>query len=494
MRTNTVHAVAVALGLGVCTVAQAQSSYTAPSKWNNFRVAADSTEKVPAPTADLPAPSLPQYAPPIAPQPVESMSTAVGTGCAPCESDNFSGSPYSQAMSSSWDGATAASCGANCAAGRPPLNPWFGSANLLFYSLANGRGRAIMSGDIYGGVVRSSIVDPNWAPGFDIGVGRYFGCGKYGVGVNYFNWNPGSQTEIVNTDLAGVPIAAGGGLRSDMIGYNDVLGNLDFGGGPLGSESIYDIINGSGAYAGATGVRLTRDLSFQGVEANVFCFGLMGAQRAAYAGCNSGSCFGAGGNTGFGGAAGPMIRPCGGRVRIMAGHGFRWFQVKDSFEAAMNIDGSAGYQAQDLYDRTEVENNLFGYQFGGMLNYCLSCRWNMNIGGKFGVYGNRVNYNHRLGTETSLAYLTAAGTDDINVESSDTVLAGLGELDMGLGYRINDAWSVRGGYRVLAICGVADAVENTQNTDYRSLATVGAFDANDCYILHGAYVGLTYNW
>ncbi len=480
MRSKTIQTIAVTLGLSVCTVATAQSSYTSPSKWNNFRTVSDTVDSVPAPVAELPMPSN-HDAEAAIPQPQYSTPNAVGTG--------FSASPYSQAMSSPWEGSSTASCGdGSCgASARPELSPWFGSANLLFYTLESGRGTSLLSGDIYGGVVRSGIVDPDSSLGFDIGGGRYLGCGKYGLGVNYMNWNPGAESVIVNTDLAGAPIVAGGGLRADIIGYNNVSGNLDFGGGAVGQDSVYQIINGAGLYAGATGIRLNRDLNFQGVEANLFCFGLMGAQRAAYADCNPCA-------PGFGGAAGPMIRPCNGRVRVMASHGFRWFQVKDSFEAAFNIDGGAGYQDEDLYDRVEVENNLFGYQFGGMLNYCLTCRLNANIGGKFGVYGNNIDYSHRLGTNTTAAYLTAAGTDDVNVSSSDTVLAGLGELDFGLGYRITNRWSVRGGYRMMALCGVADSVQNMQNTDYNSIASVSTFDANACHILHGGYVGLTCNW
>jgi hypothetical protein len=491
MRTRTLQAVAITLGLGVCAgTVDAQNSYIAPAKWSNFRTVSDDGESVPpAPVADLPSPKADHssHAPAVpAPYsngaysnaPLASPAPAVGTGCAPCQSDAYS-SPYSQAMSAPWSGAESCSDGTCGTSDRLPLNPWFGSANLLFYTLESGRGRLLATGAGVG-VLRSSAVDPSASLGFDIGMGRYFGCGQYGVGINYMNWDPGSESRTIS------PIAIGD-VRAEVLGYNDV----DFDDG-RGVESVYDTINGAGAY-GAAGVRLRRDLSFQGIEANLFCFGLMGAQRASYAGCNPGF-LGCGAGTGFGGAAGPLVRPTSGRARIMTSHGFRWFQVRDDFESAWNIDGAGGYQATDLYDRVSVENNLFGYQFGGMLNYCLTSRLNANIGGKFGIYGNNVDFRHRLGTETDLAYLTASGTDDIDVESSDTVLAGLGELDMGLGYRISNAWSIRGGYRMMAITGVADAVENMQNADYNSIAAVSQFDANDCHILHGGYVGLTFNW
>ena len=476
MRATTLQTLAVTLGLGVCTLAQAQSpSYTSPSKWNNFRTISDATEAIPAPVTELPVPSH-QYAPPA--DPILSSSPSVGTGCAPCESNAYSTSPLSHAMSSSWGGSCGdGSCGPLA---RPELSPWFGSANLLFYTLESGRGRSMISGDIFTGAVRSDLVDAESSLGFDIGAGRYFGCGQYGLGLNYMNWNPGSETIIENRAAGGGPITPGT-IRSDNIHYNRVSADLG-----LGAETVYDIIDGSGAYAGATGIRLSRDMNFQGIEANLFNFGLMGARRAAYAGCAPG----------FGGAAGPMIRGNSGRLRIMNSHGFRWFQISDDFESAYNIDGTAGYDVNDLYNNVDIENNLFGYQFGSMLNLCLTSRLNANLGGKFGIYGNHVDYRHRLGTVNQLAYTNAngAGAGDINVESSDTVLAGMGEIDFGLGYRISNRWSVRGGYRMMAITGVADAVNNMLDVDYGDIALVSNFDANDSLILHGGYIGLTCNW
>lgn len=493
MRTKTLQAVAVTLGLGVCTVAQAQTSYVAPSKWNNFRTVSDEIETIPpAPTPQLAPAAVPESIPaPPLPTPINpamiDTGAAVGTGCAPCQSDS-SVSPFQQALSSPWAEST---MGQGLVAGRPALNPWFGSANLLFLTMENGRGRSVISGDILGGFIRSSRVDPEATVGFDVGVGRYFNCGQFGFGLNYFFWDPSEEVFTENRDLAGDPIVAGGGLRADNLFYNDVDINIDFGGGAVGEESVYDVINGSGAYDGARAMRLRRDLSLQGIEANLFMFGLMGARRAAYAGCPSEGCLGLGAGTGFGGAAGPLVRASGGRLRVMNSHGFRWFQVRDSAELAFNIDGGAGYQDQDLYDNVDVENNLFGYQFGSMLNYCLTSRLNAHIGAKFGIYGNHVDYRHRLGTRTTAA---TVGGEDVDVQSSDVSLAGLGELDLGLGYRLNNAWSVRGGYRLIAIAGIADSIENMQDTAYNDISLVDDFDADDSLILHGGYVGLTFNW
>jgi hypothetical protein len=168
-------------------------------------------------------------------------------------------------------------------------------------------------------------------------------------------------------------------------------------------------------------------------------------------------------------------------------------QISDDLELAYNIDGTVGYQATDIYDRVDIENNLYGYQFGGQLNYCLSSRLSMNIGGKFGLYANHAQKQHRIGSETDLAYISGSPTDVISTTDSDTGLASIGEFDMGLGYRLGCAWTVRGGYRLIGITGVATAWDSLPNS-YASVAESGTVHADDSYLLHGGYFGLEYNW
>lgn len=477
MRTNLLRNTAIALGLGVCTVntlAQAQNSYRSPSAWNNFHpvsapadtkasAAEDEDSKVPTPTPD---PDLPTPTP--TPLTDSSMSLSQPVPSSP--------SPYSQAVSSNWSGPENNACSTgDCGSARPSLYPYFGNASLLFLTLEEGQGRYI--GGVAGNAFTTAEVDPGYSTGFEIGAGRYLDCGRYGLGINYMLWNPSSES-----------VTRLGAVTNPDAAYNGAAL-------PGGGASVYADIVATGA-----GIRATRDLSFQGIEANLFSFGLMGAQRASYAGCGSGSGigrglgFGAGTGCGYGGAAGPMVRANSGRVRIMTSHGFRWMQIKDSSELAYNIDGVAGYNPTDVYDNIDIENNLLGYQFGSRLTYCLGHRLDFNVGGKFGIYGNRAEMRHRLGTELALAYTTAGGVGDtIDTESTDNVLATLGELDLGLGYRINNAWTVRGGYRLLGITGVANAVDSYPS-NYASAASSGQVHADDSYVLHGGYAGLEFNW
>ncbi|MEM6689347.1 MAG: BBP7 family outer membrane beta-barrel protein [Planctomycetota bacterium] len=426
--------------------------------------------------------------------PVYSSPAPTGAGCGG-NCGPVGVNAYQSAMSGPWEAGSSGCYSGGCGADvRPELYPWFAGANLLFFDLEEGKGRLVENG--LG--LRTTAVSPDASLGFDATFGRYFGCGKYGFGVTYFNWNPSSE-QFLATGAAGT-------IRAAMPHYRDISAPVD----GVNVDTIYNAIDGTdgagGAnanYAGATNVRLTRNLRFQGIEANLFSFGLMGAQRASYAGCGTHyhGAPGALGLTsathgllrGYGGAAGPLVRSCSGRVRVMTSHGFRWFQVQDDLEFAYNVDGTAGYQGGDIYDSVQTENNLFGYQFGGRLTYCLGGRLDLNIGGKFGIYGNRAELRHRVGNDNGDAYLTGATGDVINVYAEDTSLATLGELDLGLGYRITNAWTIRGGYRLIGVSGVAVAVDSIPN-NYASVADLYHLDANDSYILHGGYVGAEFNW
>ncbi|MGB7347176.1 MAG: BBP7 family outer membrane beta-barrel protein, partial [Pirellulaceae bacterium] len=257
--------------------------------------------------------------------------------------------------------------------------------------------------------------------------------------------------------------------------------------------SVYSQYDGLGS---SEGYRVSRDLDIQGLEANLVSFGWMGGVRQGQS-CNQGlgngrfSNLGGIGNGRYGGFGGPLTRS--GGVQVTTSHGFRWFQLEDAFEFASNTNTVAGYQADDMYYNVDTENNLFGYQFGSKLNYCLTDRLMLNAGGKIGIYGNDYSVSQRLGTETTLAYLTSSGVDDVLTKTSDTGLSALGELDLGLGYRMNNAWTLTGGYRLMSACGVATAPGSIA-TDYNSIASIAEANADDCLILHGGYVGLQYNW
>ncbi len=476
MNTNLLRSFAVVIGVSVCVVAQAQtSSYQSPANWSKFNpnhvtfrtvatpfqsdavaeAAEGAVETAQSKVQQLPIPAFVPAEKPLTrtgengPEPLPYEPSA--SDCKSCQS------PYKRAIQG--------------------ISPWFAGTDLLFLTLANDTAsRRLVVGDGTGvPYLHSSDVDPSGSTGFDAHIGRYFDCGRYALDVSYFLFNPDNESLTVVAPLAGDFYAA-------MPAWRDI--SVDPG---TGVDTVYNHFDGAAAY------RVQRDMFFQGMEANWVGFGLMGARRMGTCGPRGILGGGALGYGSFGGAGGPLARSRCGRVQIQNSQGFRWFQLEDQFEFAANINGAAGYQADDLYYNVDVENNLFGYQIGSRINYCLARRMNLGIGGKIGIYGNHASARQRVGTETTLAYRNGVATDLISTEDSDTFVAALGELDLGLGYRVSHAWTVTGGYRLISACGVATSTGSFAD-EYSSVASSGEVSADDCIILHGGYVGLEYNW
>ena len=466
---------------------------------------------------------------------------------------------FLQAASAPWEYSapvtTVASPGVIAA---PRISPFFVGGSLLFFQFEDNDNRQLIVRDIDASpVLKLQDIAPDTQTGFDISAGTYLANGLYGLGVTYLHFNPDEQ-KVLST--APTP----GDFRASIPAFFGL--EIDPGLGGVVPPSVYDY------YDGAAELRTRRDISVQGIEVNLFSFGIMGARRVGsgggfgggfggggfggggfggggfggggfggggfggggfggggyagggYAGghgggfgsrlgcgagrAGGGAC-GSGGACGdpcgnscapcyaprkfFGGAGGPLARACSGRVQVVTSHGFRWFQFQDEFEFAADINAVPGFQANDLYYNLDTENNLFGYQFGGRLNYCLSNRLLFGIGGKAGIYGNSARFRQRVGTQNGLAYILGLPTQLIHTEKKDSTLASLGEIDLGLGYRLNNAFTVTGGYRLIGVSGVVSTTGSIA-TEFASVESSATLAANDSFLLHGAYVGLNYNW
>lgn len=516
--------------------------------------AANQVTPVPAPSYAAPAQHSTTVGHPAPPAPYVQSTPVADGNCSTC---NESVSPYAAAATQPWEGASYVSgpaCGVPAAAPvRPSLFPWFGSFDILFFDVeTNGKDRNLVSSYSAADPTRpylpaygQSSLDADSGVGYSLSFGRYFGCGQYGLGGTYFHFDP-DQEMTDSGALTPLNSAGGGGAirASGMPQYNGAVMDYTFDNG-LGTYNqltgaaapytLYEIIDGRAGQASADGgdanalnggagtdvyaeavrFRARRDMDFQGFELNLFSFGLMGAQRAAAMSCGTagcgigriagfggvggyGSCGDACGPTcgprfGFGGLGGPLVRPCHGKVQIVTSHGIRWFQFRDDIDFAYDTDGRAGYTLHDLYDTTSVTNDLIGYQFGSRLNYCLGSRWNLTVAGKFGIYGNQAEKTHRVGSLADVAYLGAMPDIAIDFEEDDTVLATLGELDFGVGWRVCNGVTARFGYRLMGVTGVATSVDNVP-TDYSSAASASQLHADDSLLLHGLYVGTDLNW
>ncbi len=121
--------------------------------------------------------------------------------------------------------------------------------------------------------------------------------------------------------------------------------------------------------------------------------------------------------------------------------GFRYFYLQDQLFTTFNDvqTGSSSYNISSY-------NNLFGGQIGGRLS-----RERGNFGfdftGKAGVYGNDIHSSQRVSD--------FSGFEQRNNSVNAGQLAFLGDLQLNTTYRFSQKWSLRGGYQVYWIQGLA---------------------------------------
>lgn len=169
--------------------------------------------------------------------------------------------------------------------------------------------------------------------------------------------------------------------------------------------------------------------------------------------------------------------------------GFRWFQFNEGF--GFGAFSAAGTPTTVEYN-IDVENTLLGFQLGGRSEYCISDRLSAAIGGKIGVFNNRVNHRQSIADENgNLAYRTAAGVDDYLYEGSKDDLSMLGELDLGMSYRMSCNSRVVWGYRIIGVSGIALAPDQIP-TDYTLDAEINSINSNGDLIVGGGYAGFEF--
>lgn len=428
-----------------------------------------------------------QLVPAPAQLPPDGNVPAIGSGVAePIPSgDHFSPqfAPHSfaQPQYSSGNCATGncggSSCGSlSCGPTLVAPKPWFfGAGALLFNRIDDDNVRLTYD---------STMPTPDYLatqdariglmPGFELTAGRYFHCGQYAIAGTYWGLFPDSE------EVSVMP-PSGGNLRANMPGFQD----LD-----INTQTAYDWFDGASEH------RLIRSSEVHNVEINLLGFGIGCASRAGIANpnaCNTG-CGPA--NACVGGPTGMYVpAPCS-RLSLTWLAGFRYFRFEDNLEYAAS-EGNMTFDANDLYYINNVSNDLFGFQIGGYGNYCLTNRFSVFTGAKFGVYGNHMQYDTSVGTGTgNYAVIDSTNAFDnmpYNYMISNDDVAFLGEWDLGTGYRLNQCWSIRAGYRVLAASGIATAVGQLPY-DYVNINHLMDINNNDALILHGAYFGAQYNF
>lgn len=293
----------------------------------------------------------------------------------------------------------------------------------------------------------------NWSGGGEVYLGRYLGeC--WAVEGVYWGVYPETKTDLA-FDTDGT---AGNGI-GDLITSFDLNLDFDDGGGPGVVNDWFD---------GAEMHGLRRQYEIHNVELNL--------RRLA-----------------IGSGCGPCSS-CRWRASWLAG--IRFFRYDEDFDYFSDLSNTVLTGAPDEVHYTiDVTNDLLGVQIGGDVEYLIMPRLSASFGTKFGLYGNHIDHRSRIGSSAGPATVAGgpnAGTVwDISSDKDD--VAFLGEVALALHYQISSGWSLRGGYRALAVTGIALPSAQIPN-NFEDVFGVAQIDSNGSMILHGAFLGVEYNY
>jgi hypothetical protein len=150
-----------------------------------------------------------------------------------------------------------------------------------------------------------------------------------------------------------------------------------------------------------------------------------------------------------------------------------------------------GSAPQNGFLRNHVLNNLFGCQVGGDIGYNLGSNFRLYAMPKAGLYGNLITNQCDL---YAIDPITSVRTDadQFPTHASTSQASLLMQIDVGAEWFFAKNWSLRAGYRVVAVSGVGLA--DNQMWPYVWDAGRGEINSNGDLILHGGVVSLGFNF
>ena len=172
------------------------------------------------------------------------------------------------------------------------------------------------------------------------------------------------------------------------------------------------------------------------------------------------------------------------RIRLEYLAGIRYFKAREDLNLQI---GDFAFAGQD-------DNHLLGIQLGALLNWQPQQQLQVHAGVKFGIFANAIDHQFRLQGSDGFAYAgSGASAMDLNQTQNTTAAATLGQLDLGFTYQWTDRFRWTSGYRIVGITGLS-LPSNQLSQDLAELASNPSVHTSGSMLLHGAYVGLTYDF
>ena len=165
----------------------------------------------------------------------------------------------------------------------------------------------------------------------------------------------------------------------------------------------------------------------------------------------------------------------------------RWLSIA---ERDSNGDGLLDTGGEGYYN-LDATNYMTGAQLGGDTWFCLLPGLNFGIDGKLGIYGN--NASQRTSMYSIDFQDDFIGILPVEKVSNDKVTF-IGELNLLMTYRLNHKFTLRGGYNMVFIDGVATAMNNF-NPDIPQLTTRTPFLSDSASLFYDGFsIGAEYMW
>jgi hypothetical protein len=365
---------------------------------------------------------------------------------------------YDSMIESSWWGKNVGPDGEGCnlcgldGCYSPVCGNWFGGAYGLIMTRdwENNVWFSYDTNDIRRRVLTSRDADMGWEGGFETRLGKYFNCGQNAFEAVYWGVFPClPEANVYAADMAGD--------LNTILHFDD----LDYDPG-TGAQPV------STFFFQAETHRLVRSYQFHNVELNV-----LGNCNGCDTGCR--------------------------KFRMGWAAGVRYFRFDEGLDYASDVvDTQFNGDPEEVHYNIDVLNQLIGFQVGGRVDYSPWGCFSTFVDSKVGLYGNHIKHRQSLGGSNGFAFvsdpLDPFFNTPIDINTSKDDVAMIAELSMGGSYQVTRAVSITGGYRAVALTGVALSTNQIPVDYIAAIDSLRAVDSNGSLILHGAYAGLEFNY
>jgi len=169
-----------------------------------------------------------------------------------------------------------------------------------------------------------------------------------------------------------------------------------------------------------------------------------------------------------------------GMAYFMGARYFKYREIIDYYSVAANSEFSDGDMSTASGYHVRVRNSLIGWQVGARGHLYLGQRLRLYATPRVGLFANQISQHQELCMV-------------IDLRSTKTDVAVLGQLELGASYQIFNCCSVFAGYRVMGIAGVANADDNIAR-DFNSQPDMAEINSSGSIILHGVNTGIQFQF